>query len=388
MFTFDLTQPEPIPAEGIADALQLLESGRLFRYGEDYAARLEARFADMLGTNYAIAVNSGGSAIFLSLIAAGVHPGDRVLLGGFTLAPVPGAIHHAGAVPVLVDITEDLVIDIDDLRAKADQARYLLLSHMRGHISNMEQIMAIAERYDLIVIEDCAHTLGASWDGKASGTFGIAGCYSLQTYKHLNSGEGGIIVTNDEDLAARAIIHSGSYMLYEQHIARPPAAVFERWRSTCANFSMRLTNLAAAIVLPQLDLLAERGERMNRAYRQLEDGLSKLPDVRVPNRDPREAFIGSSIQFFPKASSSQLRNFVAECANQGLNLGWFGNERMEGFTSRPAQWDYLADRFLPTTEQVLANLIDMRIPPSLTPSDCDDAIAVITSALSHVRQAS
>ncbi|MDO5726875.1 MAG: DegT/DnrJ/EryC1/StrS family aminotransferase [Bowdeniella nasicola] len=386
MFDLDLTQPEPIPAAGIDEAVSLMQSGRLFRYNGDAAVRLEVAFAELTGSKHALAVNSGGSSIFLSLIAAGVQPGDTVLLGGFTLAPVPGAIVHAGARPILVDVTEDLVIDTDDLRAKADQARFFLLSHMRGHISNMAEIMAIAAEFDLIVIEDCAHTLGATWDGKASGTFGIAGCYSLQTYKHLNCGEGGVLVTDDADLAARAIIHSGSYMHYQHHQARPPLEVFERWRAITPNYSMRLTNLAAALALPQIPLLAERAERMNRAYNHLATRLRSLAGVRVPKRDPREAFIGSSIQFFPTASRSQLQEFTQRCADAGLPLGWFGRERMEGFTSRPAQWDYLQERELPETEDILANLMDLRIPPAMTIDHCDAAVDIINTALTAVRE--
>ena len=147
------------------------------------------------------------------------------------------------------------------------------------------------------VIEDCAHTMGGAWDGRPTGTFGIAGCFSTQTFKHVNSGEGGLLVTDDEDLAARAILLSGSYMLYGQHGARPGDDVFERHRLTTPNFSMRMSALTAALVRPQLGMLAKRAEVWNARYAQLAESLGQLDGVRVPERDQREQFVASSIQF-------------------------------------------------------------------------------------------
>ncbi len=122
-----------------------------------------------------------------------MQPGDKVLTNAFTLAPVPGAIASVGAVPVFVGVTEALVIDLDDLAAKLGQAEVLLLSHMRGHICDMDTLMALCDKAGGVkVIEDCAHTMGARWNGGVlSGRHGVMAAYSTQTYKHANSGEGG-----------------------------------------------------------------------------------------------------------------------------------------------------------------------------------------------------
>ena len=175
-----------------------MRSGRLHRYntapGEvAETVLLEQEFAAMLGKKYCLAVASGGYAMATALRAVGVKPGDKVLTNTFTLAPVPGAIAAVGGVPVFVGVTEQLVIDLDDLAAKIDQADVLLLSHMRGHLADMEALMAICDNAGVTVIEDCAHTMGAAWKGVASGTQGAVGCYSCQTYKHVNSGEGGVV---------------------------------------------------------------------------------------------------------------------------------------------------------------------------------------------------
>ena len=188
-FEFDLTTPEPIPDEGIDRACQLMRSGRLFRYregassGPDEAGVLEVEMAEMTGSKYAVAVSSCGAAMFLALRSAGLGAGDKVLTNSFTLAPVPGAIDHAGGIPVIVETTEDLTMDLGDLEAKAKEsgARWLLLSHMRGHISNMDEVVRLCRDFHVKLIEDCAHTFGATWADKPSGTFGVAGCFSFQT---------------------------------------------------------------------------------------------------------------------------------------------------------------------------------------------------------------
>ena len=150
-----------------------------------------------------------------------------------------------GAVPVFVGVTEGLVIDLDDLASKAGDARVLMLSHMRGHLCDMERLMQICDAAGVAVIEDCAHTMGAKWDGRASGSFGLAGCFSTQTYKHMNSGEGGLLTSDDAAFMARATILSGSYMLYERHGAGPAAEVYQALRLETPNCSARMDSLPA-----------------------------------------------------------------------------------------------------------------------------------------------
>ena len=178
-FTGSFTQQEPISDEGIAAALAVLRHGRLHRYntapGEvAETALLEEEFAALTGARYALAVASGGYAMATALRAMGVRHGDPVLSNAFTLAPVPGAIAAVGAVPVLVEVTPALTIDLDHLSAciAASGARVLLLSHMRGHVCDMERLMAVCDGAGVRVIEDCAHTMGATWRGLPSGRHG------------------------------------------------------------------------------------------------------------------------------------------------------------------------------------------------------------------------
>ena len=283
VFAKVMSDPVPIPEAGIDRAVEILRGGRPFRYGEDTggqgeASLLERDIAQYAGRAYAVAVNSCGCSLFLALKSLGVAPGDQVLCNAFTLAPVPGAIAHAAARPVMVDITARLTIDLDDLRAKiaSSGAKVLLLSQMRGHMPDMPALMEICDAAGVDVIEDCAHTLGARFAGRLAGTFGRIGCYSAQTFKHMNAGEGGLIVTDDAEVAARAILMSGSYMMYHQNGARPELEVFEPLRDEMPNFSMRMTDTAAALLRPQLAELEGWTARWNASYRRLADGLGRI----------------------------------------------------------------------------------------------------------------
>ncbi len=390
----DLTQQEPIPPAGIEAALALMASGKLHRYGEtgakpSEASALEAEFALELGVKYCVAMNSCGSTMFVALKAAGVKPGDMVLSNCFTLAPVPGAIAHAGARPVLVDVTDDYTIDLDDLerKATASSARTLLLSHMRGHICDMQALAAICQRRGIQVIEDCAHTMGAGWAGQATGTWGRAGCFSLQSYKHANSGEGGLLVTDDEDVAAQAILFSGSYMLYASHLARPGEEVFERWKYLTPNFSLRMSNLTAAVARPQLgSMLADRCKRWNQRYAWVAAVLDGAPHLRLPKRPADEQFVASSLQFsLHDLAPARIARFVAVCAALGLHIKWFGADEPAGFTSVWTHWRYFGEpQSLPNAERVLGGLCDMRLPLTLTQADCAAIGTIVRVALSSI----
>lgn len=377
-FGKDLSTPEPIPEEAIERAVSLMRSGRLHRYGEQGTgypepALLEQDYAAYVGSKYCVAVSSCGAAMFIALKAVGVKPGDKVLTSTFTLAPVPGAIAHAGAVAVLVDTTADYLTDLKDLERKAriSGAKVLLLSHMRGHMTDLEAVRSVCDVNGITLIEDCAHTMGAKWDGKHTGTWGKVGCYSAQTYKHINSGEGGLLVTDDDDVAAQAILMSGCYMMYNQHILKPDARVFERWKYLTPNFSMRMSNLAAALLRPQIALLAERGQRWNHIYASLERELGKAPHVSIPARHTKEAFVASSIQFTLHLAPHQIQRFLKECGLRGLYLKWFGTPEPVAFTSNFEHWHYLANKpDLPTAQAVLCQLLDLRTPLSLTGEDC------------------
>jgi dTDP-4-amino-4,6-dideoxygalactose transaminase len=392
-FTGSFTQQEPIPEEGIAAALAVLNHGRLHRYntaaGEvAETALLEEEFAAAVGARYCLAVASGGYAMCTALRALGVGHGDRVLSNAFTLAPVPGAIASVGAVPVFVEVTDDLTIDLDDLAAKVGQARVLLLSHMRGHMCDMDRLMAICNAAGVQVIEDCAHTMGARYRGVPSGRHGVVGCYSAQTYKHVNSGEGGFLVTDDAVVAAKAVLLSGSYMLYARHRAAPGPEVFEGLRLAVPNISGRMDNLRAAILRPQLRLLEERRLRWLALYRVLEAGLRDVPGLRLTVRPEEEELVGSSFQFLlPGWEAARVQMLVARCLARGVELKWFGAAEPVAFTSRYSHWAYANPPVLPQTDRVLAGLVDMRVPLTFSLEDVALIARIIKAEVMATAQA-
>lgn len=394
IFAGSFTQQEPIPEEAIEAAVAVMRHGRLHRYnvlpGEPgEAALLEEEFAAAMGAKYCLAVASGGYALGCALRAVGVKPGEPVLTNGFTLAPVPGAIAAVGAVPVFVEVTEDLVIDLDDLaeRARASGARVLMLSHMRGHLCDMDRLIALCRAAGVAVIEDCAHTMGAAWSGIPSGRQGVIGCYSTQTYKHMNSGEGGLLISDDAGVMARAILLSGSYMLYGRHRAAPPPEAFEAAKWVTPNVSGRMDNLRAAILRPQLRRLAEQCAAWTARYRVVEAGLEGTPGLTLIARPEAESFVGSSFQFrLAGWGPEAIGAVVARCGARGVELKWFGAEVPVAFTSRYDSWHYAPAQRLPRTDRVLAGLLDMRLPLTFSLEDCATIARIIRAEVSSVFQ--
>lgn len=385
-FSKSFTQQEAIPQDGIDKALEVLRSGRLHRYNSQVneiseTAQLENEYAAYQGARYCLAVTSGGQAIQIALRAVGLHAGDKILANAYTLAPVPGAIHAVGALPVFVEIDDDWLTNIDDLREKAEQtgAKFMMLSHMRGHIADMDAICRICEEFGIILIEDCAHTMGAAWKGSKSGNFGNVACFSTQTYKHMNSGEGGFLTTNDVDIAAQAIVLSGSYMLYERHGAAPPPEVFEGICLETPNCSARLDNLRAAILRSQLPILDDNIQRWNQRYRIIESALRNASGLRIVEREQHEAFVGSSIQFHVEGiSANKIPAFIDACQARGVEVKWFGSEDPIAFTSRYDSWRYLGDiPKLPKTLATLSTTCDIRVPLTFDETDCEGIAQIV-----------
>ncbi|MGB3209262.1 MAG: aminotransferase class I/II-fold pyridoxal phosphate-dependent enzyme [Desulforhopalus sp.] len=378
-FSKDFTLQEPLSEDIIARAAEIMRSGKLHRYnvgpGElGEAALLEQEFAAYMGAKYCLSCASCGQAMYLALLSAGVQAGDKILCNAFTLAPVPGAIHNTGAEIVLVEITDDYTVDLDDLEKKAiaQDIQWFLISHMRGHLTDMNRLMEICGKHNISLIEDCAHTMGASWNGKKSGSFGKVGCFSTQTYKHMNSGEGGLLTTDDPEIIARAIIHSGSYMLYDRHLARPDVEVFEQIKKQTPNYSCRMDNLRASMLRFQLRELDKQCERWNSRYVLLETELNEIPHLSCPVRPKAEKYVGSSIQFTISGQSKEkIQLFLSTALARGVEIKWFGHSEPVGFTSSYSSWEYLGD--LPTlqnTNRILAKMCDMRIPLTFSHDDC------------------
>jgi len=391
VFSKPFTQQEAIPDAGIEAAVEVLRSGRLHRYntleGETAAAALlEQEFATYMDQRYCLACTSGGYSLHVALKAAGIQSGEPVLSNAFTLAPVPGAIDNAGGKPVLVEIDRNYCVDLAHLETMMQQskARFFMLSHMRGHIADMDAVVRLCTRYGVTLIEDCAHTMGASWNGKKSGSFGKVACFSTQTYKHLNSGEGGLLTTDDDQIMARAIIYSGSYMLFERHGTLPELDVFADIKLDTPNYSGRMDNLRATILRAQLPGLEQNCARWNDRYRALQNRLAENAQIQLAHRPEQESYVGSSLQFRVEAlDPNQVPEFISACAARGVELKWFGGAEPQGFTSRYDSWRYIDGiQPLPQTLEILATTFDLRIPLTFSVEDMEIIGSIIDEEVS------
>ncbi|MCA0957114.1 aminotransferase class I/II-fold pyridoxal phosphate-dependent enzyme [Mameliella alba] len=384
---------EPIPAEARAEIDRLLHSGDLFRYTapEDApVALLEREFADFMGTKYALAVSSCSAALFLSLEALNLPKGARVMIPGFTFAAVPSSIVHAGLVPVLCEVGENYRIDMRDFAARLPGVEAVIISHMRGHTSDMDTILALCAEADVPVIEDAAHSLGTTWHGRKIGTLGRIGCFSFQSYKLVNAGEGGILVTDDADLVARAVILSGAYEhAWKKHL-RPGdnsaelEAAFARWQNKLPLYNLRMSNLSAAVIRPQLPHIDRRVNDGRRNHDHVAARINESPWIEVPDKLGPEERAPDSLQFnLTGMDDAEVRAFAEAAEAEGVKVQVFGLSRdnARAFWN----WQFLPEMpELPQTRAMLMRACDTRLPARLTLTDCDAVAAVLVRAAEQV----
>ncbi|MFA9231433.1 MAG: DegT/DnrJ/EryC1/StrS family aminotransferase [Microgenomates group bacterium] len=376
---------EAIPDAARAEIDRLLTSGDLFRYTAaegSPVALLEEEFAQMMGSKYALAVASCSAALFLSLKALDLPRGARVLIPAFTFAAVPSAVVHADMVPVLVEVGSNYRVDMADFEAKLDGADAVLISHMRGHTSDMDAIMALCDARNIPVVEDAAHSLGTEWNGRKIGAIGKVGCFSFQSYKMVNAGEGGILITDDPEIAARCVIMSGAY---ESNWKKHPGMQnsYMLWQNKLPLYNMRMQNLSAAVIRPQLPQVAIRVAKGRAGHDRVADQLNQSPYLVVPPPLGPEERAPDSIQFNLKGdwTDAQAMRFQAEAKRRGITVQVFGLS--EGNARAFWNWEFLGPApDLPMTRAMLMRACDVRLPTRLTDQELDYiAHAVVSAAL-------
>lgn len=384
---------DPIPEAARAEIDRMLQSGDLFRYTAPENAPvtlLEREFAYLMGAKYALAVSSCSAALFLSLKALGLPRDARVLIPGFTFAAVPSSVIHADCVPVLCEVAENYRIDMADFEARLDDGiAAVIISHMRGHTSDMDRIMELCDARGVPVVEDAAHSLGTTWHGRTIGTLGRVGCFSFQSYKLVNAGEGGIMVSDDADLVARAVIMSGAYEHnWAKHIGTPDADIeagFARWQNRLPLYNLRLNNLSAAIIRPQLPEVARRVRDGRAGHDHVAARLDTSPWLSVPDKLPPEERAPDSIQFnLAGMSDTDSRAFVAAAGARGLKVQVFGlsADNARAFWN----WQFLPGGTpdLPQTRAMLMRACDVRLPARLTRAELDFIAEALIDAAEEV----
>ena len=379
---------EPIPEAARAEIDRLLLSGDLFRYTAPEGAPvalLEAEFAELMGVRYALAVASCSAALFLSLKALDLPKGAKVLIPAFTFAAVPSSIVHADCVPVLVEVGDNYRVDMEDFAAKLPGAGAVMISHMRGHTSDMDAILALCDAAGIPVIEDAAHSLGTLWHGRKIGTLGKVGCFSFQSYKLVNAGEGGMLITDDPEIAARAVIMSGAY---EQNWKKHPGLQnsFGHWQNKLPLYNQRLQNLSAAVIRPQLPLVAERVEKGRANHDHVAARLNASPWLEVPAALAPEERAPDSIQFnlVGDWTDAQALGFQSAAKARGVSVQVFGLS--EGNARAYWNWQFLGELpELPKTRAMLMRACDVRLPVRLTQAELDFIAEAVVAAAADVR---
>ncbi len=379
---------EPIPEAARAEIERLLSSGDLFRYtaaADAPVALLEAEFAALLGTRYALAVSSCSAALFLALKALDLPKGAKVLIPAFTFAAVPSSVVHAECEPVLVEVGENYRVNMADFAAKLPGAGAVMISHMRGHTSDMDAIMALCDAAGIPVIEDAAHSLGTVWGGRNIGTIGKVGCFSFQSYKMVNAGEGGIMITDDPEIAARAIIMSGAYETnWKKHPGLSNSCA--HWQNKLPLYNLRMQNLSAAVIRPQLPLVAERVEKGRANHDLVAARLNTSAHLEVPEPLGPEVRAPDSIQFNLVGgwTDEQALGFQAGTKARGVAVQVFGLS--DGNARAFWNWQFLGDQpDLPQTRAMLMRACDVRLPTRLTEAELAYIADAIIDAATEVR---
>jgi perosamine synthetase len=245
---------------------ECLDSTWISSKGE-FLARFEDAFRGYVGAPHATAVSNGTVAIHLALVALGIGPGDEVIVPTLTYIASVNPIVQVGATPVFVDSDRRTwQVDVDDVRRKiTPRTRAIMVVHLYGHPADMDAVMAVAEEFDLLVVEDCAEAFGTRWRGRHVGTFGDVATFSFFGNKTVTTGEGGMVVTGDATLFDRAVHYKGQGL-----------AKHRTYWHDVVGFNYRMTNICAAIGLAQMeraDALLSRKRALARAYDGLLAGL-------------------------------------------------------------------------------------------------------------------
>jgi perosamine synthetase len=252
------------------EIMSVLDENALTSAAHDGGKRVrdfESQLKDYLSIKYVIAVNSGTAALHAALLAAGVKQGDEVLLPSFTFVATANSVVAAGAKPIFVDINrKDYTIDISDVRAKITKnSKAIIPVHLYGHVSDMDEIIELASKHSLDIIEDACQSLGSTYKKKQTGTLGLMGCFSLYASKVLTSGEGGAIATNDDDLADKL-------KMIRNH------GMVEGYDTRIFGLNLRLPELSAAIAKVQIKKLTNMLELRRRNAELLTKSLLPIAD--------------------------------------------------------------------------------------------------------------
>jgi perosamine synthetase len=319
--------PNSFGEEELANVKEVLASGVLSGFiargfeafgGGRMVKRLEAAFCERFGAKYAIAVNSNTSGLHAAVAAIGIEPGDEVIVPPYTMSATAAAVLHANGVPVFADVeTETYGLDPTDVERKITRrTKAIMPVHLFGHPCRMDELLDIARRYGLRVIEDAAQSPGAVYRGRETGTIGDLGVFSLNQNKTITTGEGGVVLTNDRELALRAqlVRNHGEVCVEDLHYDNIPGTL---------GWNYRMTELEAAVGVAQLDRLDALNALRQDLAEYLTEKMRGMPGIRAPivRTECTHVYFCFPMRYEAHVTGLPRSLFVKAMAAEGVGVG-------------------------------------------------------------------
>jgi 8-amino-3,8-dideoxy-alpha-D-manno-octulosonate transaminase len=384
-------------------ALEVLDSRSLFRYyGPDLrnkVAGFEAAACEGLGCAHAVAVSSGTAALRVALAAAGVGCGDEVIVPAFTFIATVNAVVVAGAVPVFAEIDDTLGLDAADVAAKlTDRTTAVIAVHLENDGCDLDALLAVTRPRGITVIEDTAQAMGASLHGRALGTIGDLGCFSLQLDKNVTSGEGGLVTTNDDRLFLRAARYQDQG---GQFVTSHGGGRGDELDEAFVGENLRMTELSGAVAGEQFKKLPGLLEDMRANKARILKGVGEIDGMQPRRTIDPAGDGGSSITYF-LPSQEKARRFAKALIAEGVPAGQFYAGRPVYLTpsivekrtvtnkggpwhcgEHPTEVTYY-EGLCPRTEELAARNLIVPVGAGYTPTDCDEIAEAITKVAAVV----
>jgi dTDP-4-amino-4,6-dideoxygalactose transaminase len=349
--------------EEMKELMDVMETGYLFRYGSlddpEYKHKvysLEKEFADYCGVKHALALTSGSAALFVALKALDIQPGDEVIVPAYTFVASFSALIFAGAIPVLTEIDESLNIDPADIEKRiTDSTKAIMPVHMLGNACDMDAILTIAKKHNLIVLEDACQANGADYRGKKLGSMGEFGAYSLNIFKTITGGEGGLLITDDTDLYKRAFgFHDQGHL--------PNRAGVEVGKRSILGMNYRMNELTGAVALAQMRKIDDIVSMLRIKKAKLKSAIAGIPGVRFRKlNDPQGECATLCTVIFDEAG--EAARVARELGTTTVDhSGWHVYSNMEHVNRWLAGHNLPHDRgAYPTTDDILSRSINLSV---------------------------
>ena len=351
-----------IGEEEIENVVEVLKSGMIAQGPK--VMEFEEKFANWIGAKYGIATNSGTSALHVALLACGIGEGDEVITTPFTFIASGNAIVYTGATPVFADIDLDTyTIDPDSIEDLiTDKTKAILPVQLYGQAADMDEIREIAEKHDLKIIEDAAQAHGAEYNGEKVGTLGDMACFSFYPTKNMTTSEGGMITTNDEELAKKA-------QMFRAHGAS------ERYHHDEIGYNFRMTDIAAAIGLAQLNVIDEFNNKRISNANYLNEQLKDVEGIVTPKSPDNYKHVYH--QYTILVEKGNRDDWVEFLTNKGIGTGIHYPIPLY---NQPIYKKLGIEGDCPLAEKAADNVISLPVHPSLTKEDLDLVVDAVKEA--------